>query len=66
MNFHVVTIFPEIFEKYFQVGVVGRAQETGKIKVKGDIGAAQKLKQLMQSGKATRTFYSEIIDAQRY
>jgi len=33
MNFHIVTIFPEVFKKYFQVGVIGRAQETGKIRV---------------------------------
>ncbi len=33
MNFHIVTIFPEVFEKYFQVGVMGRAQEAGRIKI---------------------------------
>ncbi len=34
MNFHIITIFPEVFEKYFQVGIMGRAQESEKIKVK--------------------------------
>ncbi len=33
MNFHIITIFPEVFEKYFQVGIMGRAQTEGKIKV---------------------------------
>lgn len=33
MNFHIITIFPEVFEKYFQVGIMGRAVETGKIKI---------------------------------
>jgi tRNA (guanine37-N1)-methyltransferase len=33
MNFHIITIFPEVFEKYFQVGIMGRAQERGQIKV---------------------------------
>jgi len=33
MNFHIITIFPEVFEKYFEVGVLGRAQKEGKIKV---------------------------------
>jgi tRNA (guanine37-N1)-methyltransferase len=33
MNFHIITIFPEIFEKYFQVGIMGRAIKEGKIKL---------------------------------
>lgn len=33
MNFHIITIFPEIFEKYFEVGVMGRAIKEGKIKL---------------------------------
>ncbi|MCK5080710.1 MAG: tRNA (guanosine(37)-N1)-methyltransferase TrmD [Candidatus Moranbacteria bacterium] len=33
MNFHIVTIFPEVFGKYFQVGIMGRAVEAGKIKI---------------------------------
>jgi len=33
MNFHIVSIFPEVFKEYFQVGIMGRAQEDGKIKV---------------------------------
>jgi tRNA (guanine37-N1)-methyltransferase len=34
MNFHIITIFPEIFEKYFEVGVMGRAVKEGRIKLK--------------------------------
>lgn len=33
MNFYIVTIFPEVFEKYFQVGIMGRAQKEEKIKI---------------------------------
>ncbi len=33
MNFHIITIFPEIFEKYFQVGIMGRAQQEKLIKI---------------------------------
>lgn len=33
MNFHIITIFPEVFEKYFQVGIMGRAQKEEKIKI---------------------------------
>jgi tRNA (guanine37-N1)-methyltransferase len=33
MNFHIITIFPEIFKKYFEVGVMGRAVKEGKIKL---------------------------------
>ena len=33
MNFHIVTIFPEVFKQYFQVGIMGRAQKDEKIKV---------------------------------
>ena len=33
MNFHLISIFPEVFEKYFAVGIMGRAQKEGKIKI---------------------------------
>lgn len=33
MNFHIISIFPEVFEKYFELGILGRAQKEGKIKV---------------------------------
>lgn len=33
MNFHIITIFPEVFQKYFEVGVLGRAERQGKIKI---------------------------------
>lgn len=33
MNFHLVSIFPEVFEKYFQVGILGRSAEKGKITI---------------------------------
>ena len=33
MNFHIITIFPEVIEKYFRVGIMGRAQIEEKIKV---------------------------------
>lgn len=33
MNFHIITIFPEIFKEYFKVGIMGRAIKEGKIKL---------------------------------
>jgi len=33
MNFHILSIFPEVFERYFQVGVLGRALKEEKIKI---------------------------------
>ena len=34
MNFHVVTLFPEVIEAYASVSILGRAQKGKKIKVK--------------------------------
>lgn len=33
MNFHIISIFPEVFEKYFELGILGRARKEEKIKV---------------------------------
>jgi tRNA (guanine37-N1)-methyltransferase len=33
MNFHIISIFPEVFERYFQVGVLRRALKEGKIEI---------------------------------
>jgi tRNA (guanine37-N1)-methyltransferase len=34
MNFHVVTLFPEVIEAYTSASILGRAQKEGKLKVK--------------------------------
>ncbi len=34
MNFHVITLFPEVIEAYTNASILGRAQEDKKIKVK--------------------------------
>lgn len=34
MNFHVVTLFPEVVDAYAQASILGRAQKEGKLKVK--------------------------------
>lgn len=34
MTFHIITIFPNIFESYFNEGMIKRAQEKGLIKIK--------------------------------
>jgi len=34
MTFHIITIFPEIFESYFNESIIRRAKEKGKIKIK--------------------------------
>ncbi len=34
MNFHVVTIFPELFENYARTSILGRAQKNGLISVR--------------------------------
>lgn len=34
MNFHVVTLFPEVVEAYAQASILGRAQKEKKLKVK--------------------------------
>lgn len=34
MNFHIITIFPEIFDSYLRESIIGRAIEKKKIKVK--------------------------------
>lgn len=34
MTFHIITIFPKIFESYFNESIVKRAKEKGKIKIK--------------------------------
>jgi len=34
MRFHVITIFPEMFDSYLKESIIGRAIETKKIKVK--------------------------------
>lgn len=33
MNFHLITIFPEIFSSYLDESILGRAQESDKIKI---------------------------------
>lgn len=33
-TFHLISIFPEVFESYFGVGVLGRAQKKGLIQIK--------------------------------
>lgn len=34
MRFHILTIFPDIFESYFKEGTINRAKKKGKIEVK--------------------------------
>lgn len=34
MNFHIITIFPEIFDSYFSESIIGRAQKKGLINIK--------------------------------
>jgi tRNA (guanine37-N1)-methyltransferase len=34
MTFHIITIFPEIFNSYFNESIIKRAQEAGKIDIK--------------------------------
>ncbi len=34
MNFHVVTLFPEVIEAYTQASILGRAQKEKKLKIK--------------------------------
>ncbi len=34
MNFHILTIFPEIFDSYFNESIIGRAQNEGHIEIK--------------------------------
>ena len=34
MRFHIITIFPEIFNSYFNESIIKRARESGKIKIK--------------------------------
>ena len=33
MNFHIITIFPEMFNSYLNESILGRAQKDGKIKI---------------------------------
>ncbi len=33
MNFHIITIFPEMFGSYFNESILGRAQKEGKVKI---------------------------------
>ncbi len=33
MNFHIITIFPEMFASYFNESILGRAQKEGRIKI---------------------------------
>ena len=33
MNFHIITLFPEVMEPYLKASILGRALENGKIKV---------------------------------
>lgn len=33
MRFNIITIFPKIFESYFNESIIGRAQKLGKIKI---------------------------------
>jgi len=34
MTFHIITIFPKIFDSYFSESILGRAQKNGVIKIK--------------------------------
>ena len=34
MNFHIITIFPEIFDSYIKESIIGRALKSKKIKIK--------------------------------
>ena len=34
MTFHIITIFPKIFDSYFDESIIKRAQKSGKIKIK--------------------------------
>ena len=34
MRFDIITIFPEIFDSYFNESILSRAQKSGKIKIK--------------------------------
>lgn len=34
MNFHIITIFPKIFDSYFGESIVRRAREKGKVRIK--------------------------------
>jgi tRNA (guanine37-N1)-methyltransferase len=34
MNFHIITIFPEIFESYFNESIIKRAEENGLINIR--------------------------------
>ena len=34
MTFHIITIFPEIFDSYFNESILKRAQEDGKVEIK--------------------------------
>ena len=34
MNFHIITIFPEMFDSYFSESILGRAQKDDKVKIK--------------------------------
>lgn len=34
MNFHIITIFPEIFDSYFSESIIGRSQKEGLINIK--------------------------------
>lgn len=34
MNFHIITIFPKIFNSYFSESIIKRAQEKNKVKIK--------------------------------
>ncbi len=34
MTFHIITLFPEIFDSYFQASILGKAQEKKLLKVK--------------------------------
>jgi len=33
MNFHIITIFPEMFSSYFNESILGRAQKEGKVRI---------------------------------
>ena len=33
MNFHIITIFPEMFDSYLNESILGRAQKEGKVKI---------------------------------
>lgn len=34
MNFHIITIFPDIFESYFNESIIKKARENGKINIR--------------------------------